>query len=497
MKISLLKKALKASRFLGEGNPQVTGLSENSKTARKGDLFFCLPGAKVDGRDYAKEALAKGASWIVVEKKAISGIKAPQIVVADGREALALTAKVFYQNPSKKVKVIGVTGTKGKTTTTFLIRHLLEWAGEKTGLIGTISYQVGKKSYAAPNTTPSALIVNRLLSEMEKAKCSYAVMEVSSHALAQKRVMGVEFKGAVFTNLGRDHLDFHKTFSNYYKAKKILFDRFPTVRVRTVNADDSYGRNLLKSLGKKGVGYGIKTKCRYQALQVQLHPGKSSFVLQGRSFEVPLTGLFNVYNSLAALSVLKEMGFSWDVLQEGLSKAPAVPGRFEEVKAGQPFTVLVDYAHTSDALEQALLASKEILQQTTGKRLICVFGCGGDRDKTKRPLMGKISAELADLTVVTSDNPRTENPKAILKDILAGIPERFTKAKGGNVLVKEDRGAAIQLALSKAQAGDLVLIAGKGHETYQIFGTQKHHFDDREEARKVLRQMAKSGSGVS
>jgi len=493
VKFSLIRKALKSFRAIGEGPFQILGLSENSQTTRKGDLFFCMPGSRVDGRDYAKEALQKGAAWVVAEKKPIAGLAAPQLVVPDIREALALSAKAFYQNPSQKVKVLGVTGTKGKTTTTFLIRHLLDYAGKKSGLIGTISYQVGKKIYDAPNTTPSALVVNRLLSEMAKAGSAYAVMEVSSHSLSLQRVRGVEFAGAVFTNLGRDHLDFHKTFTNYFNAKQTLFTQFPSVRFRTANADDPYGRKLLKLLGRKGAGYGVKTKCAYRATEVQLQPGHSTFTLQGRKFEVPLTGLFNVYNSLAALSILKEMGFSWPVLQKGLQKAPAVPGRFEKVAEGQEFVVLVDYAHTSDALEQALVASRQILQQTNGNKLISVFGCGGDRDKTKRPLMGRLSAELADLTVVTSDNPRTENPKVILRDILAGVPKSLRAGKDKKVLVEEKRDRAIRLALSRARRGDLVLIAGKGHETYQIFGRTKTHFDDREEARKVLRQLAKTG----
>jgi UDP-N-acetylmuramyl-tripeptide synthetase len=315
-------------------------------------------------------------------------------------------------------------------------------------------------------------------------------MEVSSHSLVQNRVLGVEFQGAVFTNLGRDHLDFHKTFTNYFRAKSILFKNFPSVRARAANADDPWGRKLLKILGRKGVGFGIRTSCRYQASQVRLSPGHSFFTLQGLDFEVPLTGLFNVYNSLSALSVLTEMGFSLKALRQVLRQAPAVPGRFEKVSAGQDFTVLVDYAHTSDALEQALRASRETLQQTTGGRLLSVFGCGGDRDRTKRPLMGKISSELADLTVVTSDNPRTEKPKAILKEILSGISRNHRK----NVQVQEDRRSAIRLALSRARKGDLVLIAGKGHETYQIFGTQKVHFDDREEARLALRALSAKGN---
>lgn len=497
MKLSLLLKAMKASYGMGSVETPISGLSENSKNARRGDLFFCLPGFKTDGRNFAMEAVGKGAACVVVEKKPIQGLNAPQVVVSDGREALAMACKAFYRNPSRRVKVIGVTGTKGKTTTTFLIRHLLEKAGKKTGLLGTISYQVGKKRYEAPNTTPSSLIVNRLLSEMERAKCSHAVMEVSSHSLVQKRVAGVEFQGAVFTNLGRDHLDFHKTFSNYFKAKQILFTGFGSVRTRVVNADDAYGKKLIRLLGPRAVGYGIKTSCLYQAQNIQLHPGHSSFTLQGHSFEVPLTGLFNIYNSLAALAVLRELGFSWEVLRKGLAQAPAVPGRFEAVKAGQDFTVLVDYAHTSDALEQALIASRQILDQTSGRKLISVFGCGGDRDKTKRPLMGRISSALADLTVVTSDNPRTEKPKTILNDILAGIPKGRTQGKNRTVLVQEDRRKAIRLALTRAGRGDLVLIAGKGHETYQIIGDRKTHFDDREEARKVLKQMATSGRGVS
>jgi UDP-N-acetylmuramoyl-L-alanyl-D-glutamate--2,6-diaminopimelate ligase len=488
VKLSQLVKTLGLPRPAAGKDLNISGLCEDSRSVKLGDLFFCLSGAKQDGRDFARQAVERGALGLVVEKEAIPDLGVPQLVVKDGRIALALAARAFYRNPSRRVKVIGVTGTKGKTTTTFLIRHLLEKMGCPTGLIGTISYQVGNKTYDAPNTTPSALTVQRLLSEMEKAGCSHAVMEVSSHSLVQNRVLGVEFQGAAFTNLGRDHLDFHKNFSNYFKAKSILFKHFPSVRARAVNADDPWGRKLLKTLGRKGVGFGIKTPCRYQASQVRLSPGRSSFVLQGMEFEVPLTGLFNVYNSLTALSVLAELGFSLKTLGAALRLAPAVPGRFEKVSGGQDFTVLVDYAHTSDALEQALRASRDTLRQTTGGRLLSVFGCGGDRDRTKRPLMGKISSELADLTVVTSDNPRTEKPKAILKEILSGIPEKSRKG----VFVREDRRSAIRLALSRARKGDLVLIAGKGHETYQIFGTQKVHFDDREEARKALKELKKT-----
>ncbi len=489
MKLLALVKALRGAKVMGKGDPALSGIAENSKQTRPGDLFVCVPGAKVDGRAYAEEAVRSGAKALVVEGAALKGLEVPQVVVKDSREALALLAHAFFKDPSRKVKVVGVTGTKGKTTTTYLIRSILEAAGQPAGLIGTISYQIGRKAYEANNTTPSSLTLVKLLEEMRRAKCKWAVMEVSSHALEMKRVLGIEFRGAVFTNLGRDHLDYHKTFANYFRAKRRLFTEFGSVEARAANADDAYGRKLLKELGSKAAGYGIRTPCAYQARNVETHPGRIRFEVRGRAFEVPLTGLFNVYNSLAAISVLRELGLSWEALEEGLRRAPAVPGRFEKVSAGQDFTVLVDYAHTPDALEQALQASRALLKE--GQRLISVFGCGGDRDRTKRPLMGGISARLADRTVVTSDNPRTEDPRSILGEIVKGIPARLVQNGHRRVWVEEDREAAIRLALSMAQKGDLVLIAGKGHETYQIVGNEKHHFDDREVVQRVLKESAK------
>jgi UDP-N-acetylmuramoyl-L-alanyl-D-glutamate--2,6-diaminopimelate ligase len=486
-----LAKFVKGARVVGKGDPVITGLCENSKTVQKGDLFFCIPGAKHDGRSYGLEAADKGAGALVVEGEALRGMDVPQLVVRDAREALAVLANAFYGDPSKKLKVIGVTGTKGKTTTTYLIRAILEKAGQKAGLIGTIAYQVGNKVYEANNTTPSSLTIVKLLDEMNKAKCQWAVMEVSSHSLEMKRVLGIDFQGAVFTNLGRDHLDFHKNFTSYYNAKRRLFTEFKSVSVRVVNADDVYGQKLLKELKSKAVGYGIRADCAYRALNVQQKPGQLKFEVQGNAFEVPLTGLFNIYNCMAAIAVLKELGLSWAELQKGLKNAPAVPGRFEEVKAGQDFTVLVDYAHTSDALKQALMASREIIGKKTNFRVISLFGCGGDRDRSKRPLMGKVSSQLADVTIVTSDNPRTEDPKMILEDILRGIPRPLLQGDGRRVWVEEDREKAIRLALANARTGDLVLIAGKGHETYQIIGEEKHHFDDREVAKKILKELKK------
>jgi UDP-N-acetylmuramoyl-L-alanyl-D-glutamate--2,6-diaminopimelate ligase len=495
VKFLSLVKGLEGSRVFGKGNPELSGLSENSGDVRKGRLFFCLPGAKADGRSFARRAVLSGAGALVLEAPPLEGIRVPQLLVRDSREALARLSHRFYGEPSRKVRTIGVTGTKGKTTTTYLIRSILEGSGRPAGLIGTIGYFVGKKSYPADNTTPSALVLAGLLGEMRRRRCSWAVMEVSSHALEMKRVLGVEFQGAVFTNLGRDHLDYHGNFENYFRAKRRLFTEFPTLKARVINADDPYGRRLLKELGTGASGYGLKADCAYRAGKVEHGPGWIRFEVQGHAFQAPLTGLFNVYNSLAALSVLKEMGLSWKALQEGLRHAPTVPGRFEEVREGQGFTVLVDYAHTPDALEQALAAAREILSPGKGGRLISVFGCGGDRDRTKRPLMGGISARLADATWVTSDNPRSEDPGAILEEILRGIPRGLREGKGKKVWVEGDRGRAIRSALCAAREGDLVLIAGKGHETYQILGDQKQHFDDREVAREALRKILRSSSG--
>ncbi len=490
MKLQAIVKILKPKKVSLKANPEILGIAENSKQVKPGELFVCVSGAKQDGRTFAKEAVKKGAAALIVEGKAIPELSVPQLVVKDSREALAKAAHFYYGFPSRQVKVIGVTGTKGKTTTTYLIRSILEQSGLKTGLIGTIAYEIGDKKVEAGNTTPSALTLVKLLREMTEAGCSWAVMEVSSHALEMKRVLGVEFTGAVFTNLGRDHLDYHKTFANYFKAKSRLFTEFKTIKARVVNADDPRGKKLLTRLKSKGVGYGVKQKCAYQASDVELKPGHLRFNVKGHAFELPMTGLFNIYNSLAALSVLKELGFSWAALQKGLALAPPVPGRFEQVKGGQPFTILVDYAHTSDALEQALIACRQLMEGQ-GQRLLSVFGCGGDRDKTKRPLMGEISSRLADLTIITSDNPRSEKPRMILDDILRGIPAQSIQNGHRRVWVEEDRGKAIRLALSMAKAGDVVLIAGKGHETYQIIGENKQHFDDREEALKALKEMSK------
>lgn len=312
-------------------------------------------------------------------------------------------------------------------------------------------------------------------------------MEVSSHALEMERVRGVEFRGAVFTNLSREHLDYHKTFPKYFMAKKRLFTEYPTVRHRAVNADDPWGAKLLKSLGRKAVGFGLKARCAYRAVDVKVEPHRLCFRLQGRSFEAPLSGTFNLYNSLAALALLREAGLPWEALVRGLKNAPAPPGRFERVEAGQPFTVLVDYAHSPAALREALREARRLTPR--GNRVISVFGCGGDRDRTKRPVMGHLSATYADATFLTSDNPRTEDPRAILDEILKGVPASLRRNGTKKLWVEPDRAKAVRAALQSALPGDVVLIAGKGHETYQIVGERRIHFDDREEVLKAIKAL--------
>lgn len=490
MRLSQMVKAVDAVYQLGDPNPTIRGLSEDSRTVRKGDLFFAIPGAKVDGASFARSALRRGAAALVVQDRPLEGVSAPQLVVPDIRRALAAAAHAFFGRPSRRLSVIGVTGTKGKTTTTYLIRSLLESAGRPAGLLGTVAYETGKRRVDAPNTTPSSLTVASLLAEMVRNRRQACVMEVSSHALEMDRVRGVEFRAAVFTNLTREHLDYHHTFAAYFAAKRRLFTEFPSVKVRVVNADDPWGAKLLAQLGRKAVGYGLKTRCAYRAKDVRVAPHRLSFQVDGHAFEAPLSGHFNVTNALAAVTVLRELGLPWNILVEGLREAPPPPGRFERVEAGQPFTVLVDYAHSPAALEEALKAARKLAGK--GGRVLSVFGCGGDRDRTKRPIMGRLSASLADLSFLTSDNPRTEDPKAILREVLGGIPKGLLRNGSRRVWVEVDRAEALRSCLQKAQAGDVVLVAGKGHETYQILGDRKVHFDDRETVKRLLKKVGRA-----
>lgn len=457
---------------------EISGLAYDSRKVAPGNLFVAIPGYKDDGTRFAEEALAKGAAAVVEEK----GSGGRTIVCPNSRKALALLSDRFYGHPSGKMKLVGVTGTNGKTTTSYLIRSILSVAGEKTGLVGTIRYLIGEKEFPAPNTTPESLDLQRLLADMVGENVTAAIMEVSSHGLALDRVAGCEFKVGVFTNLTQDHLDFHPTMEDYLAAKLRLFEMLTPEGVAVVNADDpACSRVIAAAPRARIITYGLTTESRVRAKALTLSPRGTRFVVSYEGREVPvalnLPGKHNVYNALAAFSAGLALGFKNGTITKGLEAVKGVSGRFELVNAGQPFAVIVDYAHTPDALERLLNAAREITQGN----VLCVFGCGGDRDRKKRPLMGGIATRLADCAIITSDNPRTEAPEAIVREIEAGV------IPGTRYEVIVDRREAIRRGIVLAREGDAVVIAGKGHEDYQILGTTKIHFDDREIAREALK----------
>ncbi|GAV21770.1 UDP-N-acetylmuramoyl-L-alanyl-D-glutamate--2,6-diaminopimelate ligase [Carboxydothermus pertinax] len=482
--VEILKQEIK-KEVITFSNLEVTGIEHDSRKVQPGYIFVAIRGYAVDGHDFIAEVVAKQPSLIVAEEERPEIEKVNYLLVKDSRRALALLARTFYGNPTAKLGVIGVTGTNGKTTVTHLIVSLLERLGYRTGLIGTVYNRIGEKILPVTNTTPDALSLQRLLAEMVVDGVSYVAMEVSSHALALQRVWGIEFKTGVFTNLTQDHLDFHETMENYFNAKKMLFEiladqkTFPGV----INLDDPYGQRILKEVSHSFITYGIKEKADVRAKNIKLTNNGTTFTLYHQQGEYPvnlkLLGLFNVYNTLAAVAALMALGFPLDLIVQNLPFLNPVPGRFELIDEGQEFAVIVDYAHTPDGLENILQSVRAI----TAGRVISVFGCGGDRDRTKRPKMGEISAKLADITIITSDNPRTEDPEAIINEIEKGVLETPNR-----VYLKEvDRKKAIKTALLMAKPGDTVVIAGKGHEDYQIIGTTKYPFDDRVVAREILR----------
>lgn len=472
-------------------NADVRGLEYDSRKVEPGYLFFAFPGARVDGREFAAQAMAKGAIAVISELPQPEGLSSPPssftwIQVAHGRQALALAARAFYGNLDRKIALTGITGTNGKTTTSFLIDSILRAAGKTTALVGTIEYRLGSEVLPAPNTTPESLDVHRLLERLDSIGGTHATMEVSSHALALGRAYGLEFHTAVFTNLTRDHLDFHRTMEDYFAAKRLLFSGSDGAapRYAVVNRDDEWGRKLQTAAqGQSEVlWYGFSADARLKPRHIH-----SSF--SGLRFEVvhdkvrfeirsPLIGKINVYNILAACGAGMTYQFPPEIIARGIAACAGVPGRFERIDEGQPFAVVVDYSHTDDALKNAISVARNL----SPKRIVTVFGCGGDRDRTKRPIMGQVAAELSDLVIVTSDNPRSEDPLQIINDVMVGVRRADTKT-----IVEPDRAAAIRKAIEQANSGDLVLIAGKGHETYQIFRDGAIHFDDREVAREALR----------
>ncbi|MDA0747337.1 MAG: UDP-N-acetylmuramoyl-L-alanyl-D-glutamate--2,6-diaminopimelate ligase [bacterium] len=469
---------------LPEGeNPEITGLATDSRKVQPGDLFVAIRGGQeVDRHPYVPQALAAGAVAAVVEVPVEAGT-AVQVQVPSTRRALAEMARRFYGKPDEALRMVGVTGTNGKTTTAYLIHAVLEAAGWKPGLIGTVEYRVGTQRRPAENSTPEAHDLHRMLREMVGEGCQAAVMEATSHGLALDRVHGIGYEAAVFTNLTRDHLDFHGTPEAYLAAKALLFDNLGKDAQAVVNVDDPVAQRLLAHCKARVVSYGTS-----DTAQVRIRNGHTSWQGSTLHLETPagdldlemaLQGRFNFWNGAAAVAVGLAMEIDPGVIAEAVREV-RVPGRFEAVDRGQDFGIVVDYSHTPDSLENALEAAREL----TKNRLICVFGCGGDRDRGKRPEMGRVSARLADVSVVTSDNPRTEDPEAIVQDILPGLGETTCK-------VEIDRRAAIEWAVQHAGAGDLVLIAGKGHEDYQIIGREKSHFDDREVAAEAVERRKK------
>ena len=486
MKLDELIEYLDYKDLINFKNIDITGISYNSKTTKKGDIFICLIGEHTDGHEFAKSAIENGAAALLVERK-VEGTKIPQVVVSSTRHKIADIADRFYSSPSKGINLIGITGTNGKTTVTHLIQKIFEENSQKCALIGTLGYKLSSKGEYrdAKHTTPQAPELQatlRMIKDVEKI--DNVVMEVSSHALEQNRVGGCRFNGAVFTNLTQDHLDYHITMDNYFKAKALLFEHLKEGSFAVVNADDEYGDRFI-SVVPKDVNvytYGVRQQSDVMAKNINFSLNGAEFILieNGKEHKVNLhlNGMFSVYNVLAAVAAALAAGIDIQTALKALQNVKGVAGRFEVV-AKKPL-VIVDYAHTPDGLENVLKSAREITPED-GK-LICLFGCGGDRDATKRPKMGAIAEKLADKIVITSDNPRTEDPQTIITDIIAGLKSVNTES----VIVEPDRGTAIGLLKTIANNNDVVVIAGKGHEDYQILKDKTIHFDDREEARKVF-----------
>ncbi len=464
------------------GDPEIAGIAVNSRQVRPGYLFAAIPGECADGWDYVDDAIQRGAVAIVTEHTADPRHGVCLITVPDVHAAFAQIASALNGHPTRDLKVVGITGTNGKTTTSYMVRDVLKSGGIDAGLIGTVAYEVGERIISAGRTTPDAATLQDLMKQMVSADCTAAVMEVSSHALVQKRVSGIDFDVAVFTNLTRDHLDYHGTMEAYFEAKASLFRGLAPTATAVINTDDPWGARLHgETLPCRTLTTGMGGAVDVTAERVVVDIGGCAFIAKtpwgDQEIRLQLLGRHNVSNALACIAACGVLGVSPSDAARGLSRLAAVCGRLEPIRSDRKFSVFVDYAHTDDALSHALTTVREL---TTG-RVIVVFGCGGDRDKTKRSVMGGVASSLADVVVVTSDNPRSEAPAAIIEDILSGID-----ASAATIETVEDRAQAIHQAIEMADDGDSVLIAGKGHETYQECGSRTIPFDDHEVARTAL-----------
>jgi UDP-N-acetylmuramoyl-L-alanyl-D-glutamate--2,6-diaminopimelate ligase len=485
MNLKTLLSVLQKYEISGVSDLDITGFAYDSRKVKPGNLFAALPGLQHHGSEFQAQAEKNGAVAILSDRSLKSSL--PIIIVENPRKALAALSNAFYQYPSTKLKLFGVTGTNGKTTTTFLLHSILEAAGLQTGLLGTVVYSGKDFRTDAYLTTPESLDLQEMLAKMVAEKDQACVMEVSSHSLVMSRVAGCAFEAAIFTNLTQDHLDFHKTMEDYFEAKKILFDG-QTVATKSafINKDDPYGKRILadrKVSGFDSFSYGFSAGSSFRIRDWKTTAQESNMVIryEGKDIKVktPLLARYNAYNLCGAFAAATVAGIDRNAILQGIENMKQVPGRLEKVDHGQPFLVFIDYAHTEDALRQVL----STLRPYTRERLIVLFGCGGERDKGKRPLMGRAAGELADEIILTSDNPRTENPATILQQIKTGVE----KSGNTNLHIIPDRKEAIAYALKLAAPVDTLLLAGKGHETYQIIGKEKQHFDEREILQELLK----------
>jgi UDP-N-acetylmuramoyl-L-alanyl-D-glutamate--2,6-diaminopimelate ligase len=476
MNLERVIAALAPTAVLGRAPAEIADLAYDARSVSPGALYFCVPGAKADGHDFAPDALANGAVALVVQREL--DLDVAQFVVPDVRAAMPLAADLFFGRPSLELEVTGITGTSGKTTTSYLLGSILEAAGRRPGLIGSIERRVGNEVHSPDLNTPEAIDLQRLFREMLTAGNRSCVLEATSHASAQGRLERTRFASLVFTNVSQDHLDFHVTFERYFEAKRRLF--VPGVPA-AVNVGDAHGRRLADELRRLGdsplLTFGFRANADLRAEDLELTQSGATFRAAGLEVRTNLRGRFNVENALAAIAAARLLNVDEESIVRGIEAVDGVPGRFESVDEGQPFTVLVDYSHKPAALENVLMTAREL----AAGRVICVFGCGGDRDRGKRPVMGRIATQLSDVVIVTSDNPRGEDAETIIDEIVEGVTE--------DVEVEVDRGKAIALAIELARAGDVVLNAGKGHEQGQDFGDRKIPFDDREVAREALRRL--------
>ena len=481
MKLKELIKNLNYKHLENISDYDIKGISSNSNCIQPGYLFVAIKGRRFDGHNFLNQAIDRGAKAVIVEKNLPLKKKVAKILVGDSQAALVYVCTSFFSYLRENLRVIGITGTNGKTTVCYLIENILACAGQASGVIGTVNYRIGNKVYSAVNTTPCADILQSFLHEIVLAKYKYAIIEVSSHALAQRRVDGIAFSSAIFTNLSREHLDFHGSLANYFSCKLSLFKRLTRGAFAIINTDDIWGRRLVRKTKSRLLTFGIEHPAQIRAKNLKLGIEKTRFTAvtpRGNiEIESALIGRHNVYNILAAIGAAFVEDIDCSDIAAGIKRIRFIPGRLERVDCGQNFLVFVDYAHTEDALSKILKAVREISKE----RIVLVFGCGGDRDKAKRPKMGRVATKLADFSIITCDNPRSENPKQIISDILQGVNKSTNNCK-----VVLDRFQAILKALSLARNRDIVLIAGKGHESTQLFADKTIPFNDRKAVEEIL-----------